>query len=112
MVSGMRDRKEKEQGTVQAAGRPAARVRGAGNEGGRAAWLSATVVSHPLSVGGRLGPPPSAIIKCIIKLLSVAVNCQYRMNTMCQLGQLHTYTIATNFFPTILCKHAVNAYVY
>jgi hypothetical protein len=60
MVSGMRDRKEKEQGTVQAAGRPAARVRGAGKEGGRAAWLSATVAFHPLSVGGCLGPPPSA----------------------------------------------------
>jgi hypothetical protein len=57
----MRDRKEKEQGTVQAAGRPAARVRGAGNEGGRVAWLSATVVfHHPVSVGGRPGPPPSA----------------------------------------------------
>ncbi len=48
MVSGIQDRKEKEQGTVQAAGRPAARLRGAGNEGGRAAWLSATVDFHPL----------------------------------------------------------------
>jgi hypothetical protein len=39
-----RDRKEKEHGTVQEAGRPAARERGAGNEGGRVAWLSATAV--------------------------------------------------------------------
>jgi hypothetical protein len=45
---------------MQAAGRLAARVRGAGNEGGRVAWLSATVVFHPVSVGGRSGPPPSA----------------------------------------------------
>ena len=44
--------------------------------------------------------------------LSGAANCQYRMNTICQFGQLHTYTMATNFFPVIVYKYAVNGYRY
>ena len=49
---------------------------------------------------------------CPCELLSVTVNCQYRMNTVGQLGQLHTCRIARKLFLTILYKHAINDYNY